>query len=89
MSVELMGTAWDVPLPATTKLVLMAFLYAADECGHCSVTRKWIAEKCGVALGTVDRHIAQLVNINWLTKELQFDDNGSNIKNFYQVRMPF
>jgi hypothetical protein len=87
MNAESMKAGWDLALPAMTKFVLMALLYAADENGDCCVTRKWIAKKCGLLPKTVDRHIAQLANTGFLTKELQFDENGANIENLYHVRV--
>jgi hypothetical protein len=88
MSVKLMGAVWAVPLPVVTKFVLVVFCDHANDDGECWPSRKRVAEKCGITIKTLDRHISTLVEKGFLLKESRQRENGSSRSNLYHVN-PF
>jgi hypothetical protein len=52
MSIRAMNWAWDVLLPPTAKLVLLALADIADDAGSCWPSQNVIAAKCSVTSRT-------------------------------------
>ena len=60
MSFKLAGWAWDQPVNATTKLVLLALAETANDDGECWPGRKHLAKKCSLSGRSITNATAAL-----------------------------
>ena len=69
MSVKLMSKAWDMDLPMTSKMLLLALCDHANDDGICYPSQAKLAKKCSMGARAVIKHIKWLVDSGILTKE--------------------
>lgn len=62
MSVRVMSAVWDLPLPPSEKLVLLALADWASDDGRCWPSIKAVADKSGVSQRTVQRMLREAEN---------------------------
>ena len=80
-----MTWAWAVPLPPTTKLVLMALADEADDTGYCFPSHRRIAAKASVTERTARRVIAELEVRGYLRVNPRYRPDRSRTSNGYQL----
>ena len=66
MSVRVMGAVWDIPIPPTRKLVLMAMADHANDEGVCWPSQERIAIKVGITDRQVRNHVAELIKAGYV-----------------------
>ena len=79
----------DSLLSSTEKLVLFClFSYAHRDTGVASVARTQIARDTRLALSTVSKTVASLVDKNWLTVTVTCVAGGQRLPNVFRLRYP-
>ncbi len=86
MSVKVMSWAWDIQLPPTQKLILMAIADHCDDQGCCFPGQDRVAQKCGVSRRTVVRTVSLFERGGLLTVLRRHGgDGGGSRSNYYCV----
>ena len=85
MSIKFMVWAWELHLPASTKLVLLALADHADDHGICWPGIVGVAEKCTLSERSVQRHVQDMVSRGLLRVEERFRPDGSRSSNRYHL----
>jgi hypothetical protein len=80
-----MTWAWSLPLPATSKLLLMALSDIADDQGVCWPSHKTLASKCTFTDRTVRRLLTHLQTQRLLSVEPRVRKDGSQTSNCYRL----
>lgn len=68
MSVRVMTAVWELPLPDSEKIVLLALADCANDEGHCWPSMATLARKCSKSDRTVQTAIKALVDAGHLTR---------------------
>ena len=68
MSVRVMTAVWELPLPDSEKIVLLALADCANDEGHCWPSMATLARKCSKSDRTVQAAIKALVEAGHLTR---------------------
>lgn len=68
MSVRVMTAVWELPLPDSEKIVLLALADCANDEGHCWPSMATLARKCSKSDRTVQAAIKSLVDSGHLTR---------------------
>lgn len=68
MSVRVMTAVWDLPLPDSEKIVLLALADCANDEGHCWPSMATLARKCSKSDRTVQAAVKSLVEGGHLTR---------------------
>ena len=63
-----MTAVWDIPLPDSEKIVLLALADCANDEGHCWPSMATLARKCSKSDRTVQAAIKSLVDSGHLTR---------------------
>lgn len=87
MSLKAMVAAWQAPVKANLKLVLLALADHANDDGECWPGLKGIARKCGVTERAVIKYINELTKNGLVFKRAQFDKSGRQRTNIYSLNM--
>jgi hypothetical protein len=87
MSIRAMNWAWQVLLPPTAKLVLLALADIADDAGSCWPSQNVIAAKCSITSRTVQRIIVTLQGQGLLVIEPRYRADGSRSSNRYRLSL--
>jgi DNA-binding Lrp family transcriptional regulator len=69
MSIRIMSAIWEIPLPPTEKLVLLALADAANDEGLCWPSIATIARKSGFSERSVQRSIRAAEGMGLITRE--------------------
>jgi hypothetical protein len=86
MSLRHIAMAWDVPVPAVTKLVLLCLCdYAHNETGECWPAVESIATRTGLAPSTTREHLRKLEQAGYVRSEATFSATGQRSTNRYWV----
>lgn len=59
--------------------------YADKDSGQCHPSRKTLAEKCGLSLSSLDRALAELIELGAIKKQQRVSSNGDWTSNIYTV----
>lgn len=68
MSIRIMSAVWEIDLPDSEKLVLLALADCANDEGHCWPSMKTLANKCSKSDRTVQATIKRLVEAGHLSR---------------------
>lgn len=94
MSVRALTWAFDQPIFANEKVVLLSLADHANDCGECWPSINRLAQRARVSVRTVQRCLAELEDAKLIIRETRNDLNGRSTSNMYrlcmseQVRMP-
>lgn len=69
MSITLMSAAWQIDLPASDKLVLLALADCANDEGSCWPSMATLVKKCSKGERTVQASIKSLVKLGHITRD--------------------
>ena len=86
MSVKLMSIAWDMDLPMTSKMLLLALCDHANDDGVCYPSQSKLAKKCSMGERSVIKHIKWLVDVGILTKERR-QSTTKRQSDLYQINL--
>ena len=78
--------AWEQPVQATQKLVLLALADAADEHGVCIESIASLASRCSKSTRTVRRAIKSLIASDHLCRASRRRANGSTLPNGFTLK---
>ena len=85
MSVKALTWAFEQPINATEKVVLLALADHANEHGVCWPSVSILMKRANVGERTVQRAIQSLEGAGYLTRERRARDNGSDTSNLYRL----
>src|SRR6185312_10127715 len=87
MSVKASTWAWQIPIKAGLKIVLLALADHSDDSGIAWPGLKGLAKKCSLSRRSLIGAINELIKQGYLTKVNQFDENGRQQSNVYTLTM--
>lgn len=86
MSIKAMAWAWEQKLPCTEKMVLVCLGDMANmEENMCFPSQRYLADKCGLSRGCVNRIISKLVEKKLIRLVNRTRENGSKTSNCYYL----
>ena len=80
-----MNWAWELSLPPTQKLLLLALADNADDSGACWPSLKSLASKCEVTSRTIQRAIKEFEACGLLAVTSRYAGNGRQTSNAYRL----
>lgn len=88
MSIRATAWAWEIDLPAVTKLVLLALADCSHpQTGKTFPSQGYIAKKTGLKRLSVNRHLKALVDAGLISASHTFDDSGRQLNNDYILNL--
>lgn len=94
MSVKALTWAFEQPVSANEKVVLLSLADHANDYGECWPSINRVAQRARVSVRTVQRCLAELEDAKLIVREMRNDPNGRSTSNMYrlcfdgQERMP-
>ena len=85
MSVKALTWAFDQPISATDKVVLLALADYANEHGLCWPSISSLVQRAHVGERTVQRALQSLEDAGFITRERRKRENGSDTSNIYRL----
>jgi hypothetical protein len=85
MSVKALTWAFDQPISATEKVVLLALADYANESGVCWPSIALLVKRAHVGERTVQRSLQFLEDKGFITRERRLRENGSDTSNLYRL----
>ena len=67
MSIKLMSAIWDLDLPRTETLIMLALADLANDDGYCAPDMTKLARRCRIDRGSLAGWITKLERAGWLT----------------------
>lgn len=87
MSVKALTWAFDQPISATEKVVLLALADHANDCGECWPSVSLLMQRAYVGERTVQRALQSLENSGFIARERRQRENGSDTSNLYRLML--
>lgn len=87
MSVKALTWAFEQPVSATEKVVLLALADHADNSGLCWPSIALLMQRAHVGERTVQRAVQSLEQGGFLVRERRHRENGSDTSNLYRLRL--
>jgi hypothetical protein len=85
MSVKALTWAFDQPISATEKVVLLALADHANDRGECWPSVSLLMQRAYVGERTVQRSLQSLENSGFIVRERRQRENGSDTSNLYRL----
>ena len=89
MSISASNAVWQMKLPSTQKLVLLAIANHANDQNICWPSMSTLAKICSISERTAQRLVADLRKNKWLKIKHRYRTDGSRTSNLYQLLIPF
>ena len=87
MSVQAVGWALKLDIPAATKFVLVALCNYADDKGRCWPSQESLARDTSMSDRTVRRHVKQLEEAGLITRKGRWKDGGSRTSDMFWIHI--
>ena len=85
MSITAIRWAWEAPIKAGPKFVLVALAEHANDNGDCWPSLATLSRKCGMSRSCVSVHLKQLENAKFITKSYRRKHEGRRASNLYKL----
>ena len=75
------------PRDPYTRIILMTLADNSNDQGKCELPLRDLASECGVSLSSIQRYLRLLDETGWIEIYHQYDIDGSNLPNVYELNL--